>query len=230
MLVLFDVDATLIATSGVGVRSLEDAGRELFGEGFALNGVEYAGRLDPLIMGDLLALNGVERSAAQLARLRATYKAHLVRRLADWPQKLSLPGVMELLGALSRHEHVAMGLLTGNFEETGRIKLSACGIDADRFPIRVWGDDSPHVPPSREHLPPVAMRRYTERYKREVPAHKVTVIGDTPHDIGCARVNGCRSIGVGTGHFTAAELRASGADLAVDDLSGTDALVAWLTS
>ena len=101
------------------------------------------------------------------------------------------------------------------------MKLAACGLDPGWFSISAWGDDSPHDPPDREHLPPVAMRRYREQLGWEVSPDRVTIIGDTPHDARCARANGCRCIGVATGRFTVVELRAAGADWVIDDLTDT---------
>ena len=48
------------------------------------------------------------------------------------------------------------------------------------------------------------------------------VIGDTPHDIDCARVAGARSIAVATGGYSVRELRDAGADdVLLDDLVAT---------
>ncbi len=65
----------------------------------------------------------------------------------------------------------------------------------------------------------------------DVPAEaleRVIVIGDTPHDIDCARVGGAISIAVATGGFTVEELRAAGADVVVADLSDTEQVLALL--
>jgi phosphoglycolate phosphatase-like HAD superfamily hydrolase len=56
----------------------------------------------------------------------------------------------------------------------------------------------------------------------------VVIIGDTPHDIDCARTHGCRSIGVATGAFSVADLQEIGADLTVPTLADTDGLLRWL--
>jgi phosphoglycolate phosphatase-like HAD superfamily hydrolase len=56
----------------------------------------------------------------------------------------------------------------------------------------------------------------------------VVVIGDTPLDVDCAAAHGCRSLAVATGHHPIAELRMAGADLAVEDLSDTEALATWI--
>lgn len=229
VLILFDVDATLITTSRTGIAAMGEAGRERFGADFDENRVEYAGRLDPLIIADLLGAHGREVTDAAIQDFRAGYRDHLVRLLSRPGVANPCPGVVELLAALRRDATRTLGLLTGNFPETGAIKLRASGIEPDDFPIQVWGCDSPHSPPAREHLPPVGMRRFRERFGREIDGADVTIVGDTPHDISCARAHGCRSLGVATGRFDVEALVAAGADRAVRDLSETEEMVRWLT-
>jgi phosphoglycolate phosphatase len=228
VLVFFDIDATLITTSLSGIAAMGDAGRELFGAGFGVEGVEFAGRLDPLIVADLLRRNGVEVSAATVAAFRDGYRRHLGPRLTDRSKCRALPGVMDLLEALRGRDDVALGLLTGNYPETGSMKLRACGIDPEWFPVRVWGDDSPHEPPSRDHLPGVGLERYREARGYELDGSRAVVIGDTPHDVACAKAHGCRSLGVATGSFGVEALREAGANLALRDLSDTQRTVRWL--
>lgn len=140
----------------------------------------------------------------------------------------ALPGVTALLDDLAGRPEVTLGILTGNFEETGSMKLRACGIEPSRFAVHVWGDDSPHRPPSRDHLPGVGLERYRARFGREIDPRLVTVIGDTPHDVACARAHGCRALGVATGRHSTQELWDAGADLAVPDLAATQAVTDWL--
>lgn len=229
MLILFDIDATLIKTSGAGIRAMVAAGRGLFGPGFTADGLDFAGRLDPLILDEMLRLSGVGVTPDNLRAIRAAYGRELARVLGESPAiGRRLPGVSELLDALAERDGVTLGLLTGNFAETGRLKLSACGVDPDRFRVAAWGDESPHSPPARDHLPPVAMRRYRERFGRVIEPDRVTIVGDTPHDVRCALVHGCRALGVGTGRFTPEVLRGTGAHHALPDLSRTDEVLAWL--
>jgi phosphoglycolate phosphatase-like HAD superfamily hydrolase len=54
------------------------------------------------------------------------------------------------------------------------------------------------------------------------------IIGDTPLDVDCAHAHGARAIAVATGHYSADELRAAGADLVVETLEDTPAIVGWL--
>lgn len=228
MLVLFDVDATLITTHRAGVAAMGQAGRTMFGPGFREDVVEYAGRLDPLIIRDLLTAHGLSAGAAEIESFRAAYRDHLTRLLSARPcPARPCPGVPDLLRELHAAEPMTVGLLTGNYPETGRIKLEAAGIDVDRFRVCAWGCDSPHHPPAREHLPAVAMERYRALHGRAIDPQQVVVIGDTPHDISCARAHGCRVLAVATGMYRVDEL--SHADWAVNDLRETGRIVAWLT-
>ncbi len=230
MLILFDVDATLITTSRSGVAAMGLAGRAIFGPEFDENTVEYAGRLDPLIIRDLLVAHGKAPEPDVVAQFRAGYRANLEILLARPGVARACPGVSALLDVLGGRDDLVMGLLTGNYPETGSVKLRACGIDPDRFPIQVWGCDSPHDPPARDHLPPIGVARFQERYGRPLAAKDVTIIGDTPHDIACARAHGCRGLGVATGQFSIEDLERAGADLALPDLSDTERVIQWLTS
>ncbi len=228
MLILFDIDLTLLSSFGCGMQAMEDAGREMFGPDFSGEGVQYAGRLDPLIIDDLLAMNGAQPGASQRDAYAATYAYHLERSLAERGGIDALPGAQELVGALLQREGATIGLLTGNFEKTGSMKLRAAGIQPEDFSVQVWGSDSPHEPPSRDHLPPVACRRYAELHGAEIAPEHVVIIGDTPWDVQCARVNGCLALGVATGHYDAEQLAKAGANRVVADLSDTQELLRWM--
>lgn len=230
MLILFDIDATLITTGGAGIAAMGHAGRALFGEQFDERSVEYAGRLDPLIITDLLAAHALEPTAEEMGRFRAAYHEHLGVLLAASGVSRPCPGVIELLDVLAKAEGVTLGLLTGNFPETGALKLKAGGIDPARFAVAAWGCDSPIEPPAREHLPLVAMERYRVLHNREVLAEHVTIVGDTPHDVACAKAHGCRVLGVATGMFPVKALVAAGADRVVETLEDTEDIARWLVS
>lgn len=228
MLILFDIDLTLLTTNGAGMKALGDAGRDRFGPGFDESRTDYAGRLDPLIIADLLEANGVEPSEAHAAGMRAGYAQHLEHRLRERPAK-ALPGTGALIDALAALDRMTLGVLTGNFEQTGRLKLASAGLERDEFTLNVWGDQSPHVPPKREHLPAVAIERYREEVHPGFMPDEVVVIGDTVHDVSCALANGCRVLAVATGHATADDLERAGAHRVVSNLADTEGVMDWIT-
>ncbi len=228
MLILFDIDGTLLTTAGIGIEAMGLAGRRLFGDTFDEHTVEYAGRLDPLIINDLLLHHDLEATPQVVERFRRAYAEDLETLLTRPGIARPCPGVLELVGALETMQGVVLGLLTGNYPETGARKMLASGLDPARFPIAAWGSDSPHCPPARDHLPPVAMERLFASTGRRVEGSEVVVIGDTMHDIACGRAHGCRTIGVATGRYGVEVLRDAGADLALETLSDTMLVVDWL--
>ncbi len=227
MLVLFDIDGTLLLSGGAGWKSMLEAGRRLVGDHFSFDGVDIAGRIDPVIWADAAAANGVRDAEEQHAAFRAEYAAILANRLDVNPTVVLLPGARALVARLKVAEGVTLGLLTGNYPETGLLKIAAAGLVADDFPVAAWGNDGL----DRRDLPVVAMERYRAHVGEPVEPEHVVIIGDTPHDIDCARAAGCRVLAVATGPaYTLAELEEHGPDRAVADLMATDDLVAWILS
>jgi phosphoglycolate phosphatase-like HAD superfamily hydrolase len=224
MLILFDIDGTLLLSNGAGVRAMTAAGRAVVGPHFTLDGVEVAGRLDPLIWADAAAAAGLDGADGLHEEFRSTY-ARLLDEHFRTKSARALPGVAALVARLRDLDGVTIGLLTGNYPETGRLKLLAAGLDPDAFAVAAWGCDGS----SRRDLPHVAMARFRERTGRAIDPARVVIIGDTPHDIDCAKAAACKVIGVATGpSFAAEDLRTHGPDLLVDDLSDTEGLVRWL--
>jgi phosphoglycolate phosphatase-like HAD superfamily hydrolase len=202
-----------------------DAMHEIMpGRTFSFEGIPVAGRLDVLIWRDLLARHGLKHDDALHGRFRERYGHHLQRRLGVTHTARALNGVTGLIGALVHEPNVTLGILTGNYELTGRLKVERAGIPTVQFTANAWADDGD----SRRALTPVAMRRCAERRGHEIAPHDVVVIGDTPHDIDCAHAHGCRALAVATGGSSADELRAHSADLVVDDLSDSAALARWI--
>ncbi len=223
VLVLFDIDGTVLRSDGAGVAAMLRAFTLLHGDrGFSFDGLEIAGALDRLLFNRLMAKHDLPSHDEAHERFHQTYREELERAMT--PQRVRrMPGAAELANALIERS-VAIGLLTGNYEDTAHIKIRAAGMNPEVFPFGAFGTDGP----SRRHLTPVAMQRAHNHHGRAFEAGRVTIIGDTPLDIDCAKAHGCRSIGVATGPFSTEALTDAGADLAVSDLADTAALLEWI--
>lgn len=226
MLILFDIDGTMLLTGGAGVRAMEETGRELFHAEFTMAGIDFAGRLDSLIWRDLAARNRVDADEDTHQRFRARYGEVLSRTLAASNETRALPGVIELIERLRAMESLTLGVLTGNYPETGRMKIAAAGIDPDVFRVGAWGCEAM----SRRDLVPLAMQRYEAHAQRAIERELVVVIGDTPHDVACAVAVGALPVAVATGGFSVEQLRATGAPIVLEDLSDTASFLALLES
>jgi phosphoglycolate phosphatase len=221
--VLFDIDGTILWTDGAGRRAVYRALEEVFGAA-APQPHEFDGKTDPQIVRELMQLAGMDASQVQdrLPRALARYVELLRAELgdADHADKV-YPGVAALLDALESRDDVLLGLLTGNVRDGAMTKLTAVGIEPDRFRIGAFGSD--HA--DRPELPAIARARAEALLGAPVAGHDVVVIGDTPADMGCGRGIGARAIGVATGRYSAEALRACNAAAVFADLSDTAAVM-----
>ena len=115
----------------------------------------------------------------------------------------ALPGVAEALAAVRRHDGRLL-LVTGKHAPNARLHVEHLGLDVDVVEGGVWGGGKGEV-----------LRRHG--------AH--LYVGDHVHDVEGARAAGVPSVSVLTGGCEAAELRAAGTDVVLDDLTG---FPAWL--
>jgi phosphoglycolate phosphatase-like HAD superfamily hydrolase len=156
LLVLWDIDGTLLSSEGTGAKGIEIAGRDLFGVEFSLDAVELGGSLDPLILREALALMGLDDFDAHHAIYRSRYCDILKEILEGDHAVRALDGAIELLDRLAEVHGVTQALVTGNYQETAELKLKAAGIDPERFAFGVYGDEGK----IRHELPPLALTRY----------------------------------------------------------------------
>jgi phosphoglycolate phosphatase-like HAD superfamily hydrolase len=203
-LVLFDIDGTLLNSEGLGRASMRLALGSIFGSP-GNPAYRYDGKTDRQIVRDVMRLEG--HSDAHIdSRMEKLIEIYL-EGLRDGVKSgkfnvRPLEGVVELLDALEPRKDVVLGLLTGNVETGARTKLTAAGIDPDRFRINAFGSDHEHRP----ELPAVAQRRASELLGLEIAGGRMVVIGDTPADIACGRSLGAKAIGVASGHYTVEQL------------------------
>jgi phosphoglycolate phosphatase len=224
-LVLFDIDGTLVLTGGAGLRAMNRALQQVLGHDDGLNGIPVAGRTDWAILADAVQRGGRSLNQPLFDALRAAYLHHLVVEVEQPGHgvKAVMPGVRELLDALEAREDVFLGLLTGNFEEGARIKLGH--FDLWRyFPCGAFGGDAA----DRNALVPFAVDRARACGLPNIGAADVIVVGDTPHDVTCARAAGAVPVAVATGGYSVEQLRETGAGIVFQDLSDTHAFLKLL--
>lgn len=204
--VLFDIDGTLLNSEGLGRASMRRALGSIFGSP-GNPAYRYDGKTDRQIVRDVMRLEGHsdEHIDSRMEKLIEIYLEGLRDGVESGKFNVHpLEGVVELLDALEPREDVVLGLLTGNVETGARTKLTAAGIDPDRFRVNAFGSDHEHRP----ELPAVAQRRASEKLGLEIAGERMVVIGDTPADIACGRSLGAKAIGVASGHYTVEQLRA----------------------
>ena len=169
---------------------------------------------------------GIPRAVVQ-ARLEGCFHAyvrHLEALMSTRHPVDVMPGIAEMLQALSSWPDALVGLLTGNIEGGARAKLRPTGL-LPYFRIGAFGSDDA----DRRRLPGVARERARALAGYEVPFHHMVIIGDTPLDIDCARACGAVAVAVATGQYRAEELAAFSPDLLFSDFSDVNATLLALT-
>lgn len=134
------------------------------------------------------------------------YRSHYLR-LAG-PLTTRLPGAAEALEAV-RAAGARAVVITAKFELTARLSLEGVGLSADEL----FADA--HGPEKGQVLTAIGAAVY---------------VGDTPADMAAAAAAGAHAVGVTTGSFTAAELRAAGADDVLATLADFPPLYRKLTT
>ena len=120
-LILWDIDGTILHSTGAGMKALNEALGTVFGIKGSFEGIDFAGRTDPLIVRQIFARFGIEYSPANFAKYVEGYFAALPRMLAANNARV-LPGVLEILGRAAEHPGAAQGLLTGNLRRGAQIE------------------------------------------------------------------------------------------------------------
>ena len=222
MLLLFDIDGTLLSTQGAGTRAMREVAIDMFGDEFKWEGVSPGGNLDPLIFKQAVELNGIDPADELHDTFRNNYVAHLRNQIESSQIEVEVfPGIFDILETLRTRTDVTLGVLTGNYPASSRMKLRHANIDPDWFAITAYGDEAP----TRAELVALAMDKYEALHNTPIEPHRVIVIGDTTRDIDCARANGCIAFIVETGWSPTKELRAANPDHLVVDLADPEPLL-----
>ncbi len=227
ILVLFDIDGTLISTDGAGLRAFCRAMDAVFGIEINAKAISPDGKTDPLILKEFLRhYNSMDRwSPVSEKNLFAKYLEFLEDEMIltqNANRVRILSGVSNLMDALSVQSGFAIGLATGNLESGARIKLGKAGL-FKYFRYGGFGSDSE----DRTKLIRIGIQR-GEQVVSPDSVGGVYVIGDTPFDVIHGRAAGARVIAVASGRYSVEELRNCNPDMVLPDLTPTEHIVAFM--
>jgi phosphoglycolate phosphatase-like HAD superfamily hydrolase len=215
--VLFDIDGTLVTTGGAGQLAFAKTFHAEFGVPQLCGTVKFAGRSDRAIAQELMGVHGVEISEDNWRRFRTTYLRMLPEALHE-RRGAVLPGVVALLDSLAAMQRPLIGLLTGNLRGGATTKLTHYGLHG-RFSFGGFGDHTE----SRCEIASMALEEARQfaanRHGGATDISGVMVIGDTEHDVTCARSIGAVAVAVPTGNTPRSVLEAAEPDVLLDSLS-----------
>jgi phosphoglycolate phosphatase len=226
LLVLWDVDYTLLTAVGLGNRLYQEVFRDMFGRDL-VSIAPKAGRTDRAILLDTLTLAGVAEPRAHVD----DFLAALGRRVTALDGSVraevrALPGAAAAIAALAA-AGLRQSVLTGNIRPLAAVKLAAAGLGGHLdLDVGAYGD----VHEVRAELVPVARQAAQAAYGADFGGPSTVLVGDTPLDVEAALATGARAVGVATGSFAAAELVAAGAHAVLPDLTDASVVLSAVTA
>lgn len=222
LLVLWDIDHTLIENHGVNKKTYALAFEMLTGRR-AEHPARTEGRTEPEIMQNMLLAHGIDPSLYHLSRmLKALESATLSTASTLRDRGHELPGARDSLIALQFSPGVVQSVLSGNIKPNAVIKLSAFKLEGFiDFEVGGYGSDDD----VRANLVGVAQERATAKYGIRFDKTNTVLIGDTPRDVQAGRNGGAHVLAVASGSDSMEALRAEGADIVLPDLRNTDAIM-----
>lgn len=214
MLILFDIDGTLLHTGGAGAIAWQRAFLELYEVEANIEEHTHAGMTDPeiaeIVFREVLGRDG---SDVERAEAIGCYLGHLADAVAESEGYFVIEGIEELLPRLVE-QGVLLGVVTGNIESAAHIKLARGDLNR-YFTFGGYGSDSR----SRTALTKKALERGAEVSGSKLDPDQTIAVGDTPRDVKAGHGAGIRVVGVATGSYSVEELSGEGADWALKNVS-----------
>jgi len=220
-LILFDIDGTLINSGGAGSESMQIAFQKVWGIQNGFKDIFMMGKTDPAILEEALKKHNLTWDESRINTFKKYYFTTLKKEIKkDRPGKRVCPGIIPLLQYLYTSKENFLSLLTGNYKKSAFIKLNYFNL-GHFFKNGVFSDDTE----KRNEMVPIIKRKIKKKRKIIFKNKDIFVVGDTPSDINCARINGVQSLAVATGVHTFEELKSHKPDYLFTDLSETDQVV-----
>jgi phosphoglycolate phosphatase-like HAD superfamily hydrolase len=223
LVILFDVDGTLVLTGGAGRRAMRRAFAEVYGDALYLEAMDFRGMTDQRILREAIEGSGGVVSDGAVDALLERYLVLLADELERSSGYTVMPGVMEIVTALEAAPAVALGIGTGNVRRGAELKLARCGLDR-RLGFGGFGCDAVE----RADLLRRGFERGASRLGVGYDDCERLVVGDTPLDVHAAKAVGARTVAVCTGGHTPSDLRGAGAEVVLEDLAVAGAFEAVL--
>ncbi|AKH86901.1 hypothetical protein AA958_19395 [Streptomyces sp. CNQ-509] len=218
MLVLWDIDHTLIDGAGVSRDAYAAAFARITGKAM-IELADMTGKTELVIAAETLRLHGIKPDAGTVERFTSALAEELEARSELLRIRgRRLDGARELLTALASVAGVYQSVLTGNMRRIAELKLRVFDLCAHlELDAGAYGDDAE----DRIDLLPAAWARAQRRYGRAYSGADTVIVGDTLLDVATAKAGSAAVVAVATGSASEQELAAAGADTVLPDLKDT---------
>ncbi len=227
VLILFDIDGTLVITPKVHNQAFVEAFKEVFGLTIHVDWFAYSGRTDSWIISDIAIKHGIyiEEINRKLENVMNSMSTWYSNHIQLENGKI-LPGVEEFLRKCDENGYLR-GLVTGNVERIAFEKLKWYHLN-NGFAVGGFGNE--HM--IRDELIKLAIKRAVQEYNFNARENMSNVfyIADTPLDVQAAKRVGIKCIVPYNGMNNKADWKQSEADLFVKSLKDHSEIFAFIES
>jgi len=194
LVLLWDIDGTLLDTQGAGVGPLSKSIEEVTGRSVILERRKHSGKSDYEIIESLSGLSASEYPEnSQFESILENYVSGLAINLQNKPAKV-LGDTVRTLEKLQESQNIRIGLLTGNCKSGGLQKLVSANLLSFFDPeVSFFASLESN---NRKSVLASAVKRFAN----------LIIIGDTPNDVEAGSFYNIPVISVATGLYTWAEL------------------------
>jgi len=235
-LALFDIDGTLIRSTGLDDRCYARAVTDVFGiAGFSTDWMDYRHSTDSGIITELVQNRlGRDPTGGEMERFQEHFLGLLKAAFDRDPGELAaVPGAAELIQALESSGRWRAGIATGTWRRCARWKLTLAGLDPDALPLATADDalDRAEIVLTAIHravgMPTPAAPAKACPPSRGVPPEGIVYVGDGPWDWRTARRLGIGFVGVAAGGDSR-RLSQAGVEPVVEDFLAPDRVLRLL--
>src|SRR5436190_5591320 len=158
-ILLWDIDGTILrsAKATTFTKYTRPVLESVFGTAGRIDEVPLTGMTDLQYIAESLSCEGITQEAIfeRIDEISGRYICEIARAASNGAKFHVLPGVRDVLEAVSRHSRYRCAVLSGNFETTARYKLNLVDL-SDYFDLpSAFGDQSF----DRRELPRFAAQR-----------------------------------------------------------------------
>jgi len=215
ILVLFDIDGTIMTSGASGKSAFSSSLKEVFNVDDELSYITWAGATDLGVLEEIEAHNQCTLDCNKFNAFFETLGSRTAEKIKTENTLTVYPGVKHLIHELHKNPDIKLGLVTGNGKQSGYAKVNAAEV-GDFFKFGGFGCEHK----DRKVLAENALLRGSEQLGKT--PDKVILIGDTPSDIQAAHHIGAIAVAVATGQHSLLELDEYEPAMALNDLSSAE--------
>ncbi|WP_027398638.1 HAD family hydrolase [Anaerovorax odorimutans] len=218
ILVLWDIDGTLMHCGADGTTALNMTFKQLYGEENAFSKIKVGSTMDAIILDKIMEELGYNKG--DLEQIKKTYIKNLKNVLSKNKQIKVLPGIWEILDYIDESDYCYNALLTSNLRIGAETKLESVGLNK-YFKVGGFGDEYGEKWDAAKK----AVKEAEKYFGVEFENKNIYLIGDGVYDIETSKRNNIKSIGVATGWMDYDILKSHEPDYLFKDLSDYNKII-----